>query len=137
MNMSNRNIADLFGNSAIRNDDVKETETKHQDNVLETKTEQNNNVNVNINDNVNKTSEERKQDDTKTETKQKVNDVIETDDILGFLKEEQDKKVVGFHLDKDVRQAFQKVLGKKPQRGAQSELANRIFRDFFEKRGLL
>ncbi|KXY35516.1 hypothetical protein [Bacillus sp. FSL K6-0067] len=135
--MSNRNIADLFGNSAIRNDDVKETETKHQDNVLETKTEQNNNVNVNINDNVNKTSEERKQDDTKTETKQKVNDVIETDDILGFLKEEQDKKVVGFHLDKDVRQAFQKVLGKKPQRGAQSELANRIFRDFFEKRGLL
>ena len=59
------------------------------------------------------------------------------DDILDFLKVEQEKKVVGFHLDKDVRQAFQKVLGKKPQRGAQSELANRIFRDFFEKRGLL
>lgn len=135
--MSNRNLADLFRNSATRNDDVKKTEAKHQNNDTEIKTEQNINVsnNVNVNDNV--TLKEQKQDDNKIETKQKLNDVIENDDILGFLKDEQDKKVVGFHLDRDVRQAFQKVLGKKPQRGAQSELANRIFRDFFEKRGLL
>lgn len=131
--MSNRNLADLFGNSATRNDDVKKTEAKHQNNDTEIKTEQN----INVSDNVNVTLKEQKQDDNKIETKQKLNDVIENDDILGFLKEEQDKKVVGFHLDRDVRQAFQKVLGKKPQRGAQSELANRIFRDFFEKRGLL
>ncbi|MDO8161129.1 hypothetical protein FKQ51_28425 [Bacillus toyonensis] len=131
--MSNRNIADLFGDSAVRND---EDNNETQQNK-EVKLDETNNVNVNINDNVNETLEEQEQNDNKTETKHKVNNVIENDDILGFLKEEQDKKVVGFHLDKDVRQAFQKVLGKKPQRGAQSELANRIFRDFFEKRGLL
>lgn len=129
--MSNRNIADLFGDSAVRNDDDTPKQNK------EVKPEKTNNINVNINDDVNETLEEQKHNDNKTETKHKVNNVIENDDILGFLKEEQDKKVVGFHLDKDVRQAFQKVLGKKPQRGAQSELANRIFRDFFEKRGLL
>lgn len=131
MNMSNRNIADLFGDSAVRNDEDTPQQNK------EVKLEKTNNVNVNINNNVNETLEKQKYNDNKTETKHKVNNVIENDDILGFLKEEQDKKVVGFHLDKDVRQAFQKVLGKKPQRGAQSELANRIFRDFFEKRGLL
>ncbi|HDR7601550.1 TPA: hypothetical protein QCX65_005025 [Bacillus mycoides] len=129
--MSNRNIADLFGDSAVRNDE----DTPQQNKGV--KLEKTNNVNVNINNNVNETLEKQKHNDNKTETKHKVNNVIENDDILGFLKEEQDKKVVGFHLDKDVRQAFQKVLGKKPQRGAQSELANRIFRDFFEKRGLL
>ncbi|MED0946242.1 hypothetical protein [Bacillus mycoides] len=129
--MSNRNIADLFGDSAVRNDEDTPQQNK------EVKLEKTNNVNVNINNNVNETLEKQKYNDNKTETKHKVNNVIENDDILGFLKEEQDKKVVGFHLDKDVRQAFQKVLGKKPQRGAQSELANRIFRDFFEKRGLL
>lgn len=131
--MSNRNIADLFGDSAVRNDDDNNTPKQNK----EVTSEETNNVNVNINDNVNKTLEEQKHNDNKTETKHKINDVIENDDILGFLKEEQEKKVVGFHLDKDVRQAFQKVLGKKPQRGVQSELANRIFRDFFEKRGLL
>ncbi|HDR7533038.1 TPA: hypothetical protein QCX69_004255 [Bacillus anthracis] len=131
--MSNRNIADLFGDSAVRNDDDNNTPKQNE----EVTSEETNNVNVNINDNVNETLEEQKHNDNKTETKHKINDVIENDDILGFLKEEQEKKVVGFHLDKDVRQAFQKVLGKKPQRGAQSELANRIFRDFFEKRGLL
>lgn len=133
MNMSNRNIADLFGDSAVRNDDDNNTQKQNE----EVTSEETNDVNVNINDNVNETLEEQKHNDNKTETKHKINDVIENDDILGFLKEEQEKKVVGFHLDKDVRQAFQKVLGKKPQRGAQSELANRIFRDFFEKRGLL
>ncbi|MDA1581981.1 hypothetical protein ACS2Q8_26020 [Bacillus cereus group sp. Bce007] len=131
--MSNRNIADLFGDSAVRNDDDNNTPKQNE----EVTSEETNDVNVNINDNVNETLEEQKHNDNKTETKHKINDVIENDDILGFLKEEQEKKVVGFHLDKDVRQAFQKVLGKKPQRGAQSELANRIFRDFFEKRGLL
>ncbi|MGR6912322.1 hypothetical protein RCJ96_25770 [Bacillus sp. BSL6] len=131
--MSNRNIADLFGDSAVRNDDDNNTQKQNE----EVTSEETNDVNVNINDNVNETLEEQKHNDNKTETKHKINDVIENDDILGFLKEEQEKKVVGFHLDKDVRQAFQKVLGKKPQRGAQSELANRIFRDFFEKRGLL
>ncbi|WP_042761697.1 hypothetical protein, partial [Streptococcus sobrinus] len=65
------------------------------------------------------------------------NNTIKNDDILSFLTEEQDKKVVGFHLDKDIRQAFKKVLGKNPPRGAQSELANRIFREFFKKRDLL
>jgi len=131
--MSNRNIADMFSNSAVRNEDNNDSPQQNE----EVKLEKTNNVNVNINDDVNKTLEEQKHNDNKTETKHKVNNVIKDDDILGFLKEEQDKKVVGFHLDKDVRQAFQKVLGKKPQRGAQSELANRIFRDFFEKRGLL
>ncbi|WCS66579.1 RepA-linked protein [Bacillus phage 0105phi7-2] len=131
--MSNRNIADLFGDSAVRNDEDKNETQQNK----EVKLDETSNVNVNINDNVNEMLEEQKQNDNKTETKHTVNNVIENDDILGFLKEEQDKKVVGFHLDKDVRQAFQKVLGKKPQRGAQSELANRIFRDFFEKRGLL
>ncbi|EJR51748.1 hypothetical protein IIO_06281 [Bacillus cereus VD115] len=131
--MSNRNIADLFGDSAVRNDEDN-NETQQNKKV---KLDETSNVNININDNVNEMLEEQKQNDNKTETKHTVNNVIENDDILGFLKEEQDKKVVGFHLDKDVRQAFQKVLGKKPQRGAQSELANRIFRDFFEKRGLL
>ncbi|MFV0976962.1 hypothetical protein JK627_23780 [Bacillus paranthracis] len=131
--MSNRNIADLFGDSAVRNDDDNNTQKQNE----EVTSEETNDINVNINDNVNETLEEQKHNDNKTETKHKINDVIENDDILGFLKEEQEKKVVGFHLDKDVRQAFQKVLGKKPQRGAQSELANRIFRDFFEKRGLL
>ncbi|MEX0417757.1 hypothetical protein [Bacillus sp. C30] len=131
--MSNRNIADLFGDSAVRNDEDNNASQQNK----EVKLDETNNINVNINDNVNEMLEEQKQNNNKTETKHKVNNVIENDDILGFLKEEQDKKVVGFHLDKDVRQAFQKVLGKKPQRGAQSELANRILRDFFEKRGLL
>ncbi|MDA1775405.1 hypothetical protein PDJ95_29705 [Bacillus cereus] len=131
--MSNRNIADLFGDSAVRNDEDNNASQQNK----EVKLDEINNINVNINDDVTETLEEQKQNNNKTETKHKVNNVIENDDILGFLKEEQDKKVVGFHLDKDVRQAFQKVLGKKPQRGAQSELANRIFRDFFEKRGLL
>ncbi|HHT7228403.1 TPA: hypothetical protein ACTZ5W_005773 [Bacillus cereus] len=131
--MSNRNIADLFGDSAVRNDEDNNAPRQNK----EVKLDETNNINVNINGNVIETLEEQKQNDNKSKTKYTVNNVIENDDILGFLKEEQDKKVVGFHLDKDVRQAFQKVLGKKPQRGAQSELANRIFRDFFEKRGLL
>lgn len=131
--MSNRNIADLFGDSAVRNDEDNNASQQNK----ELKLDEINNINVNINDDVTETLGEQRQNNNKTETKHKVNNVIENDDILGFLKEEQDKKVVGFHLDKDVRQAFQKVLGKKPQRGAQSELANRIFRDFFEKRGLL
>lgn len=128
MNMNNRNIADLFGNSAVRDEEVSDTE--HQNNSVEEKT---NSINVNKNDNI--TLEE--QDVNKIKMNPKVNDVIANDDILGFLKEEQNKKVVGFHLDKDIREAFRKVLGKKPQRGVQSELANRIFRDFFKKRGLL
>ncbi|MEH6848549.1 hypothetical protein [Bacillus pseudomycoides] len=128
--MSGRQLADMFGGSASRNtEDVNKTETKQQSDDNETLTEHNNNVNV--------TLTEQKQDDNKTDIKEKVNVNIENDEILGFLKEEQEKKVVGFHLDKDIRQAFKKVLGKNPPRGAQSELANRIFRDFFEKRGLL
>lgn len=133
MNMSNRNIADLFGNSAVRNDDVNETETKHQDNKNETKTEQN----VNVNNNVNETLNEQKQDDNKKETKQNVNEIVENDDVLGFLNTTKKKTLVGFHLDDDINKVIKKVLGKNPGRGAQSELANRIFRDFFEKRGLL
>ncbi|OQR53159.1 hypothetical protein CDB3_31670 [Bacillus sp. CDB3] len=127
-------MSSLFPGSATRTtEDINKSEIQHQENNNETLTKQNDNVN----NNVNVTLKEQKQDDNKTETKEQVNINIENDDILGFLKEEQEKKVVGFHLDKDIRQALKKVLGKNPSRGAQSELANRIFRDFFEKRGLL
>lgn len=158
--MSNRNIADLFGDSAVRTtEEINETE-KHEDNNKETLKQQNDNVHVNnnVNDNINndgKTADADKnelQNKSNKESKNKTDNNppkdpeipdktlgkdTKQDDILDFLKVDQEKKVVGFHLDKDVRQAFQKVLGKKPQRGAQSELANRIFRDFFKKRGLL
>lgn len=153
--MSNRNIADMFSDSAVRtNEEIKEEQ--HKNNNIETLPEHKNNVNVNVNEILEKKGE----NPTPIPTDTKVTEVptgdipgnsdpdpnipkdpspedTKQDDILDFLKVEQEKKVVGFHLDKDVRQAFQKVLGKKPQRGAQSELANRIFRDFFEKRGLL
>lgn len=126
MNVS-RKMSNLFTGSATRAvEDI-------NDNINETLQEQN----INVNNNVNETLTKQAQNDNKIVTKENVNVNMDNDDILGFLKEEQEKKVVGFHLDKDVRQAFQKVLGRKPQRGAQSELANRIFRDFFEKRGLL
>lgn len=122
--MSNRNIADLFGNSATRN-----AEDEQKNNNI------NDNVNNNVNNNVNVNEDENINDNVVTEepkVKKKANE-----DILELLKDNNDKKVVGFHLDKDVRDAFQKVLGKKPPRGAQSKLANKIFRDFFEERGLL
>ncbi|HFJ9472633.1 TPA: hypothetical protein ACGW3J_005338 [Bacillus paranthracis] len=158
--MSNRNIADLFGDSAVRtNEEINETK-KHKDNNNETLKQQNDNINVNsnVNDNIKDdgkttgTDKNELQTESNEEVKNKTDnnppkdpevpdktpdEDTEQDDILDFLKMEQEKKVVGFHLDKDIRQAFQKVLGKKPKRGAQSELANRIFRDFFEKRGLL
>lgn len=126
MNLKERELADLFGGSATRSSEE----------------EQGNNVNDNINDNVNGNEDVNENENgnndpeepevKKTEVKKKANE-----DILELLKENNDKKVVGFHLDKDVRDAFQKVLGKKPPRGAQSKLANKIFRDFFEERGLL
>ncbi len=144
--MSNRNIADLFSDSAVR-----ATEEENDNN--ETLQQHNDNVNVNVNKTLENEGETKLPEEPKeTPTGNIVPEVptgdipgdpedpppiVKQDDILDFLKAEQEKKVVGFHLDKDVRQAFQKVLGKKPQRGAQSELANRIFRDFFEKRGLL
>ncbi|PFW04160.1 hypothetical protein COL22_25970 [Bacillus thuringiensis] len=133
--MSNRNIADLFGNSATRN---VEDEPKNND--------VNDNVNINVNDNVNvnenKNINENVNDNVVTEEPKVVEEELKVKkkanaDILELLKDNNDKKVVGFHLDKDVRDAFQKVLGKKPPRGAQSKLANKIFRDFFEERGLL
>lgn len=159
--MSNRNIADLFGDSAVRTTEETKEEQQHKHNNAETLNEHKSNVNVNVNKTLEK--EEAAKHPEKPQDTPVGNNVPETptggtpgdtdpdpkipedpspeetkqDDILDFLKVEQEKKVVGFHLDKDVRQAFQKVLGKKPQRGAQSELANRIFRDFFEKRGLL
>ncbi|CUB57532.1 hypothetical protein BN2127_JRS10_04161 [Bacillus subtilis] len=124
--MSNRNIADLFENSAIRHDTVEEKQPVINKDI---RTQQN----VNINNTLTK-----QVDDVNVMIRNKnINDSIKEDDILGFLKEEHEKKVVGFHLDKDIRQVFKKILGKNPPRGAQSELANRIFRDFFEKRGLL
>lgn len=154
--MSNRNIADLFGDSAVRLTEETEKEEQHKNNDNETLLEHNNNVNVNEtleNNGETKLPEEPKENptgknvpevptgatpgDTDPGPPKDPTPIVKQDDILDFLKVEQEKKVVGFHLDKDVRQAFQKVLGKKPQRGAQSELANRIFRDFFEKRGLL
>ena len=159
--MSNRNIADLFGDSAVRSTEEVEKEEQHKNNDNETLQEHKDNVNVNVNETLKKTGDNNppeNPEDIPTDTKVTEAPTGNTpghsdpnpnipkdpspgdtkqDDILDFLKVEQEKKVVGFHLDKDVRQAFQKVLGKKPQRGAQSELANRIFRDFFEKRGLL
>ncbi|MEB9630862.1 MULTISPECIES: hypothetical protein [Bacillus cereus group] len=154
--MSNRNIADLFGDSAVRTTEEAEKEEQHKNNDNETLPEHK--VNVNVNKTLENEGETNLPEEPKeTPTGKNVPDlpagttpgnpdpgtpkdptpIVKQDDILDFLKVEQEKKVVGFHLDKDVRQAFQKVLGKKPQRGAQSELANRIFRDFFEKRGLL
>ncbi|MED3269308.1 hypothetical protein P4358_26605 [Bacillus thuringiensis] len=151
--MSNRNIADMFSDSAVRtNEEIKEEQ--HKNNNIETLPEHKDNVNVNVNEILEKKGENTPPIPTDTKvTEVPTGDIpgntdpnipkdpspedTKQDDILDFLKVEQEKKVVGFHLDKDVRQAFQKVLGKKPQRGAQSELANRIFRDFFEKRGLL
>lgn len=156
--MSNRNIADLFGDSAVRSTEEAEKEEQHKNNDNKMLPEHIDNVNVNVNktlENEGETNlpEEPKETptgknvpelpagatpgDPNPRTPKDPTPIVEQDDILDFLKVEQEKKVVGFHLDKDVRQAFQKVLGKKPQRGAQSELANRIFRDFFEKRGLL
>ncbi|MFA2590003.1 hypothetical protein AB1I81_28260 [Bacillus mobilis] len=140
--MSNRNIADLFGDSAVRTTEENDETNKHELNNNETLEQQNDNNNINVNNNVNDningddSVDKNKTDNEPPEDPEEI-PPSEQDDILDFLKVEQEKKVVGFHLDKDVRQAFQKVLGKKPQRGAQSELANRIFRDFFEKRGLL
>lgn len=116
--MKERELADLFGDSAIRSSEEENNNNNVNDNVNE-------NENINENDNGNNNPEVPK-------VKKKANE-----DILELLKDNNDKKVVGFHLDKDVRDAFQKVLGKKPPRGAQSKLANKIFRDFFEERGLL
>ncbi|UDV85419.1 hypothetical protein [Bacillus cereus] len=122
--MKERELADLFGGSATRNSEEDNNDNNNvNDNV-------NVNKNINANDNGNNNPEVPKV--KKTEVKKKANE-----DILELLKDNNDKKVVGFHLDKDVRDAFQKVLGKKPPRGAQSKLANKIFRDFFEERGLL
>lgn len=150
MNMSNRNIADLFGDSAVRTNEENDEVNEHNNNEIVKQQNDNNNINSNVNDTIN--DDVNVEDKNKNELPNVPNEespdndppedpnepsTFQKDDILDFLKVEQEKKVVGFHLDKDVRQAFQKVLGKKPQRGAQSELANRIFRDFFEKRGLL
>ncbi|MBJ8113780.1 hypothetical protein JDS99_30165 [Bacillus cereus group sp. N6] len=112
--MNNRNIADLFAESASRAQGTFESKD-----------------NININDMI------TKQNDNEIELLNSQDGSGENDDILDFLKLDPDKKVVGFHLDKDIRQVFKKVLGKNPPRGSQSELANRIFRNFFEKRGLL
>lgn len=107
----NRKMSNLFPGSAVRNTD--------------NKTEQNNNIdsNVNINNNGNIVTKKKKQ---------KV-----TEEIHGLLKENNDKKVVGFYLDKDIREAFKTVLGKNPPRGLQSKLANKIFRDFFKENDIL
>lgn len=136
MNMSNRNIADLFGDSAVRSTEEAEIEEQHKNNDNATLPEHNDNVNVNVKKTLEGEGEATPSEVTPETPKEPI-PIVKQDDILDFLKEDQEKKVVGFHLDKDVRQAFQKLLGKKPQRGKQSELANRIFRDFFEKRGLL
>ncbi|PGT05065.1 hypothetical protein [Bacillus cereus] len=122
--MKERELADLFGGSATRS-----SEEENNNNV-----NGNNNINNNVNENEdgNNDNTPKEPEVKKTEIKKKANE-----DILELLKDNNDKKVVGFHLDKDVRDAFQKVLGKKPPRGAQSKLANKIFRDFFEERGLL
>ncbi|WP_420973597.1 hypothetical protein [Bacillus thuringiensis] len=117
--MSNRNIADLFEDSASRT------------------LEDNSGVTYTKNINVNETITKQKQNNNKIETKQIINNLIENDDVLGFLNTNKKKTLVGFHLEDDINRVIKKVLGNNPGKGAQSELANRIFRDFFEKRGLL
>ncbi|PEN09705.1 hypothetical protein [Bacillus pseudomycoides] len=122
-----RKVSNLFPGSATR--------TNENEEQIKSKQQQNDNVNSNVNGNVNDDVNGNKNINDNNDVdkgKQKANE-----DILELLKENNDKKVVGFHLDKDIRDAFQKVLGKKPPRGAQSKLANKIFRDFFEERGLL
>lgn len=127
MILKERELADLFGESATRSGEDEQGNNVNN-NV-------NGNVNVdedeNINENVNE-EENGNNNPKEPEVKKKANE-----DILELLKDNNDKKVVGFHLDKDVRDAFQKLLGKKPKRGDQSKIANKIFRDFFEERGLL
>lgn len=108
--MSNRNIADLFGDSASR--------------ALEDTNDVTYEQNINVNEII-------------TNQKQIINDIIENDDVLGFLNTNKKKTLVGFHLEDDINRVIKKILGNNPGKGAQSELANRIFRDFFEKRGLL
>jgi hypothetical protein len=128
MILKERELADLFGDSATRSGEEEQENNVNNNNNI------NDNVNGNedINENDNGNNDPEVPEVKKTEVKKKANE-----DILELLKDNNDKKVVGFHLDKDVRDAFQKVLGKKPPRGAQSKLANKIFRDFFEERGIL
>jgi uncharacterized protein (DUF4415 family) len=108
----NRKMSNLFPGSAVRNTD--------------NKIEQNNNIDsdVNINNNGNIITKKK---ETKSNRRE----------IHGLLKENNDKKVVGFYLDKDIREAFKTVLEKNPPRGFQSKLANKIFRDFFKKNDIL
>lgn len=130
MNLKERELADLFGDSATRSSE--EEQENNVNNNINNNVNGNEDVNENVNENNNGNNDLEVPEVKKTEVKKKANE-----DILELLKDNNDKKVVGFHLDKDVRDAFQKVLGKKPPRGAQSKLANKIFRDFFEERGLL
>ncbi|MGQ7102234.1 hypothetical protein ACUOAQ_32935, partial [Escherichia sp. SP-MK] len=106
----NRKMSSLFPNSATRNAD---NQTEYKESI---NNDANNNKNVNV-------------DKYKPAVKQKANAVI-----LDLLTESNNKKVVGFHLDQDIREALKKVLGKNPPRGMQSKLANKIFRDFFKER---
>ncbi|PFQ42818.1 hypothetical protein COK05_24525 [Bacillus cereus] len=130
--MKERELADLFGGSATRGGEDENNNNVNGDNNINNNVNNNNNGNVNENEDGNNDKTPKEPEVKKTEIKKNANE-----DILELLKDNNDKKVVGFHLDKDVRDAFQNVLGKKPPRGAQSKLANKIFRDFFEERGLL
>jgi uncharacterized protein (DUF4415 family) len=109
----NRKMSNLFPGSAVRNTD--------------NKIEQNNNIDSDVNINNNGNIITKKKKETKV-----------TEEIHGLLKKENnDKKVVGFYLDKDIREAFKTVLEKNPPRGFQSKLANKIFRDFLKENDIL
>ncbi|GAB6669638.1 TPA: hypothetical protein ACOQ44_005428 [Bacillus cereus] len=137
-----RKVSNLFPNSATRDND-KEEKTK-------SKQQQNENININVNDNEIPTKQEQDEIPKETPENNNVNEeepeepgkkdsdeTEEEDDVLAFLNETNKKVLVGFYLDEDINKVIKKLLGKKPGRGTQSQLANNIFRKFFEEKGLL
>lgn len=114
-----RQLANFFEGLAKTNDDnINETSTKHNDNDNKILTSDNVNVNETLS----------KQDDN-------INNST-ANNLLNLLEDKTEKKLKGFHLDKDIYDLIDKLSEKKP-RGYQSELANAIFREVFENAGLL
>lgn len=131
--MSNRNLADMFGDSASRTvDDINESERKHFENNNNTSQKQN----VNVNDNVNETLTEEQQNVNDSNSEQNVNDNVINNDILASLVAPPKKTVVGIHMEDDINKVLKK-LTKNKGKGAQSRLVNDILRKFFEENKLL
>ncbi|MCP1181285.1 MULTISPECIES: hypothetical protein [Bacillus] len=152
-----RKVSNLFPNSATRekeieskqqqsdNVNVNETITEPEQNEIQKETPENNDVNdekneilTEPNEDVNEETEAPKVPEVPEEPgKNDPDEKEEEDDVLAFLNETNKKVLVGFYLDEDINKVIKKLLGKKPGRGAQSQLANNIFRKFFEEKGLL